>query len=256
MAFPDKNTPSSAATGSGICKEPAKSRSAIPCRIASAVKRSGICQQTIGCRRFGRNLRFSPAAERCAAEVCTALSVSAQPYLPALRVRIRRDAIHRRIGLLRDLRSSATKRLKIPEVSERPYAPTPHRLSERSPPSSPIHPGVQMLRLPCSVQPCLLPHNRSFRPCESRPTPAPFIAERDVYGISAPVGLAVPNIRAVDMALCSGAAPAVETLTSKWPDTPRCADVPTAAPHAPSSGSACVFPAGLSEATQPACGGI
>lgn len=124
-----------------------------PCRIASAVKRSGICQQTIGCRRFGRNLRFSPAAERCAAEVCTALSVSAQPYLPALRVRIRRDAIHRRIDLLRDLRSSTTKRLKIPEVSERPYAPTPHRLSERSPPSSPIHPGVRMprqrRRMPC-----------------------------------------------------------------------------------------------------------
>ena len=68
--FPNKNIPLSATTGSGICKEPAKSRFAIPCRITSAVKRSGICQQTIGCRRFVRNLRFSPAAERCTAEVC------------------------------------------------------------------------------------------------------------------------------------------------------------------------------------------
>jgi len=74
--FPNKNIPLSATTGSGICKEPAKSRFAIPCRITSAVKRSGICQQTIGCRRFVRNLRFSPAAERCTAEVCPSRSAS------------------------------------------------------------------------------------------------------------------------------------------------------------------------------------
>lgn len=74
--FPNKNIPLSATTGSGICKEPAKSRFAIPCRITSAVKRSGICQTTIGCRRFVRNLRFSPAAERCTAEVCPSRSAS------------------------------------------------------------------------------------------------------------------------------------------------------------------------------------
>ena len=138
--FPNKNIPLSATTGSGICKEPAKSRFAIPCRITSAVKRSGICQQTIGCRRFVRNLRFSPAAERCTAEVCP--SRSASGYVVTL-----------------------------------------------------------------------------------------SIAERGIYGISGRIRLAAPNIR-VDMALYSGTAPTVETLTLKVARyTPACG--------CPDSGAAC-----------------
>ena len=132
--FPNKNIPLSATTGSGICKEPAKSRFAIPCRITSAVKRSGICQQTIGCRRFVRNLRFSPAAERCTAE-----------ELPALRIRICRDAIHRRKGHLRNLRSNTTCCSKHPGRYGLVFR---HRTDCRNahPQSSPIHPGVRMPR--------------------------------------------------------------------------------------------------------------
>ncbi len=143
--FPNKNIPLSATTGSGICKEPAKSRFAIPCRITSAVKRSGICQQTIGCRRFVRNLRFSPAAERCTAEVCPSLFASALQHLPVLRIRIRRDAIHRRKGHLRNLRSNTTCCSKHPGRYGLVFR---HRTDCRNahPQSSPIHPGVRMPR--------------------------------------------------------------------------------------------------------------
>ena len=144
--FPNKNIPLSATTGSGICKEPAKSRFAIPCRITSAVKRSGICQQTIGCRRFVRNLRFSPAAERCTAEVCpSGLLPHNRQELPALRIRICRDAIHRRKGHLRNLRSNTTCCSKHPGRYGLVFR---HRTDCRNahPQSSPIHPGVRMPR--------------------------------------------------------------------------------------------------------------
>ena len=134
--FPNKNIPLSATTGSGICKEPAKSRFAIPCRITSAVKRSGICQQTIGCRRFVRNLRFSPAA---------GLLPHNRQELPALRIRICRDAIHRRKGHLRNLRSNTTCCSKHPGRYGLVFR---HRTDCRNahPQSSPIHPGVRMPR--------------------------------------------------------------------------------------------------------------
>lgn len=144
--FPNKNIPLSATTGSGICKEPAKSRFAIPCRITSAVKRSGICQQTIGCRRFVRNLRFlrQPKDVR-PRSVRPGLLPHNRQELPALRIRICRDAIHRRKGHLRNLRSNTTCCSKHPGRYGLVFR---HRTDCRNahPQSSPIHPGVRMPR--------------------------------------------------------------------------------------------------------------
>lgn len=141
VPFPGKNTLLSAATGSGACKEPAKSRFAIPCRIASAVKRSG------------------------------------------------RSAVAVSSGICAFLRQPKDMR-----------------------------PGF--------IRSCLLLHNRTFRPCESRSAPALFVTERGIYGTPVEYDLLLQTSGSI-----WPCAPAVATPASKQPDTLRCADVPTAIPQ-------------------------
>ena len=120
-------------------------------RASSAVKRSGICQQTIGCRRFVRNLRFSPAAERCAAGLWPPLSASSAwpctTFRPCESVSVTALCVVQK-GCLRDLRFSKAGSSKYPRYRNGPRLR--HRTDCRNahPQSSPIHPGVRMPRLP------------------------------------------------------------------------------------------------------------
>ena len=82
-----------------------------------------------------------------------------------------------------------------------------------------------------SVPVCFHITDRNFRLYESGYVVTLSIAERGIYGISGRIRLAAPNIR-VDMALYSGTAPTVETLTLKVARyTPACG--------CPDSGAAC-----------------
>lgn len=82
-----------------------------------------------------------------------------------------------------------------------------------------------------SVPVCFHITDRNFRLYESGYVVTLSIAERGIYGISGRIRLAAPNIR-VDMALYSGTAPIVETLTLKVARyTPACG--------CPDSGAAC-----------------